>query len=1129
MKKLVLSFVALLVATVVCAQTLQTVTVGDLRFSILTIDNRSTAMVEGLSTTQQGAIIDELVIPSVLPIRGTSIPVLGISKEAFSISNCPVNIKKVFISYGVKSIGEKAFYGTSLLEDVFIPSSVTSVGSQAFLTTNSALKLHFAGLTPPTFASDAIREIVGYGSVRLVVPREADNIVNTYKEALSSAGISLQSGPVQGATLDILSKDKAYGYSLTGSNTNGTPNVSLTYVNPDHLISHTVAPRDSVIGNVKVFNVTEIGEWVCRDMASIEAVDLSQLQYLRYIGFDAFYGCSRLRSAKLGNTVQNIRSSSFRGTMLISVTIPASVHSIGVGAFDGKVFERYHVDEGNSVYATHYGLLYSKDLKTLCSVPAGLTQTKILNDDKTIWSRELECVESYAFYGCENLKIVHFPYGVKRIEASCMAYCSQLLSCAFPSSITDFAYPFFSCKNLTSIVLNLNTIPTFTPDPTGVTPMPELAVPFSMGRKYQAAAGWKNSPKITEGAYDFYKVNFGSTSMGFMAVISTTPEEINGKRYDGRVALSAQNSCAEAGQTMVVPDEISTIYGDKTFALTSIQPNVMKAEQTTDYTLTLGANVESIGFSAFEGQTHLTGLNLNANLQSIGASAFKDCGIKSALMFNYGIRSIDGKAFYGNKIPSIFIPASIEQFGSDCLAQNTKLKYFSLNSLDLWKTVADFTGVPKTCKFYVPTGVVEAYKNKQGWSGYDIEAGACDFTYRNAGILSTRYHTTILTTDPITFEGETYDGTAKYVYSQANLPGVITSNTIFDGGLYADYNLRGMHKRYLIVEYGDSCLYGATGIDTIPLENARALRRIGNYAFKGTRVRHITLPPLVEEIGKDAFTDCIALEEVLLSAVGEKVWKNRWYGNNSSSFTCYPRWDKLGQIQPFVANWPKTSGQTDTALDHLSAYFIEESGDTIVTFSVNLPIRWDNLAKDVWVYVLGTADNGFITCSHKKININTPPNQGLMLTHFKQNTVYKLTRYLYPNNYYSSLVGNSVEELDLDTVGTRDYPAKYWDYKRHLFVSANGSYKLPAGRAYLKPSQNYKTKVVVTELFPDAYKKGDVNLDDGVGPADILDLNRSILGKCAPDWFHGRDDINKDGKVSISDINHLIRYLYHPK
>ncbi|MBQ3104894.1 MAG: leucine-rich repeat domain-containing protein [Lachnospiraceae bacterium] len=78
---------------------------------------------------------------------------------------------------------------------------------------------------------------------------------------------------------------------------------------------------------------------------------------LREIGEEAFQNCSGLETIQGGNGLRRIGDRAFQGTGLRSVTIPASVEAIGVGAFDcsHRDYERTVTFEGTTLPALSYG------------------------------------------------------------------------------------------------------------------------------------------------------------------------------------------------------------------------------------------------------------------------------------------------------------------------------------------------------------------------------------------------------------------------------------------------------------------------------------------------------------------------------------------------------------------------------------------------------------------------------------------------------------------------------------------------------------------------------------------------------------------------------------------------------
>jgi uncharacterized protein (TIGR02145 family) len=158
--------------------------------------------------------------------------------------------------------------------------------------------------------------------------------------------------------------------------------------------------------------------------------------------------------------------------MLKSVTIPASVSSIGYRAFGycGSLMS-ITVAAENTRYRSEGGVLFNKNGDSLILCP----RRNPLDASYTV-PRHVTTIEQHAFSCCANLKYVMIPSGVKAIGDCAFSGsairsvtiengvavvgeyafggCSNLMSVTIPGSVASTGYAMFlSCVNLTSVTM----------------------------------------------------------------------------------------------------------------------------------------------------------------------------------------------------------------------------------------------------------------------------------------------------------------------------------------------------------------------------------------------------------------------------------------------------------------------------------------------------------------------------------------------------------------------------------------------------------------------------------------------------------------------------------------------------
>ena len=149
-----------------------------------------------------------------------------------------------------------------------------------------------------------------------------------------------------------------------------------------------------------------------------------------------------------GKIVSSISSMAFYSNDMIKVVIPAEVKSI-----DGNPFafcyklKEICLAEDNDSFVVKEGVLYTKDMKTIVSVPAGWDVTEFRVPDG------VESILVGAFSNCKILEKVELPSSLRFIGSSAFNDCDGLLSISIPDGVQELSGTFSRCDNLSECIL----------------------------------------------------------------------------------------------------------------------------------------------------------------------------------------------------------------------------------------------------------------------------------------------------------------------------------------------------------------------------------------------------------------------------------------------------------------------------------------------------------------------------------------------------------------------------------------------------------------------------------------------------------------------------------------------------
>ena len=1111
MKRFLLSTVIALMALCASAAIGDTFSVGKLNYQVTsngTTEDYPQVVVTGLSAEGKAISSLNLQIQSTVLYNGTRYRVTEIGAYAFYAQK---NLVTLWVRWGITRIKNNAFQSCTNLTQARLASSVDYIESLAF-NNCSSLKYVFCAndyIKDSNYASNCMPNNSG---MVLLVSNTAKNTVERAKGIAAFKNFATIYRNYE--AFDFAFTDG--GYYVASNLPDEKPNKNrhgvfkLVGLNSSNTEYAPTASSYTVDGYT--YDLAEVTYNACESNTNLKTVDLSRLSYLRAINDYAFKGCSALTTIKLNSSTSlSIYSEAFANcTSLTTLNLTSNVYDIYGSAVNGcSNLKTITVSTLNKHLCDVNGIVYSKDKTELVRCPPG-HNTTIFNHSS--FPSTLKEIGFEAFATCKKIQMVHIPYGVKSIRR-CFQECTGLTTLQIPSSATDFGYGTFGfIPNLTYLYCNLSTPPSGMPyGPYSSAPRLTLYVPDEAIEAYKNARYWSTWKYIKGGAFDV-TTNDAMQTLRY-TIHSNKAETINGNSYAGRAMLVYAPDPTVYSQTYAVPDHVTLANGKK-YAVTAINSNVCSGGMRASATLRLGANVDSIFSNAFQGKTMLTGLKLNSNLTFIGVNAFYDCRIANDLALPYGFKKLSPGAFYNNSFKRFLIPGSLVSLGYNALAKNNYLQELVINDPYWAKSTGwDLTKIPTSCKLYVPVGSVEAYKNNEKWGKLKVMAGSYDFTYNNADPNKTIYHMTVTSGTPLTVDGVTYAGKAKYVYHPANM--TLESPTAFDCTNSEIDMTNGGSKKYLMTEFGDSALIWCEQLTNVRVERMDHLERIGNSAFRGTKITQFTVPASCSHIGNMAFSACYKLSELMLMRNQNRTYGRLFYQLNATNFNCYINWKDHYNLYLDVSKWP-TSPYRPDCKDQLNGWVQINDGSTVSTFVVYHPVDWE--ASGLNAYIVDGYDKNKKIASTMKMGRTSTAN-GVLIEGYKQNVIYKLKRPITeptnPGNYLQGTVTS--ENLD-------QYKVAYvFDKKDKNFWKPSSGYRSEAGSAFLRLTNTQAGNTI--KVYIDRWYKatGDINGDGEVNVSDVTALINKILGSST--YSDASCDINGDGEINVSDVTALINLI----
>ena len=358
-------------------------------------------------------------------LEGQPDGVVYVGKVAYRLIEKNVPITSIVITDGTVSISPSAFEGCTSLATVIIPASVTSIGDYAFNGCPNLTSVIVFATTPPALGFNVFA-----GDRKIYVPNGTERDYkaaagwNNYTDYITVIPIEESGGACgTGVTWKLTAIPNNYILTISGTGDMGDMDSNPLWENYKSDITTVV------IGD----GVTSIGECAFYGCTSLATVSIPAS--VTSIGESAFDGCTRLATVSIPASVTSVGSYAFENTPWLGDQ-PDGVVYVGKVAYKWKGDATIATIADGTISISPRA--FSSAQITSVSIPASVTSIGV-----------------GAFQSCQDLTSVIIPASVTSIGNFAFQSCTNLESVyVLPTTPpTIGSDPFNACNALTAIVV----------------------------------------------------------------------------------------------------------------------------------------------------------------------------------------------------------------------------------------------------------------------------------------------------------------------------------------------------------------------------------------------------------------------------------------------------------------------------------------------------------------------------------------------------------------------------------------------------------------------------------------------------------------------------------------------------
>ena len=692
-------------------------------------------------------------------LKGIRLPE-GLNEIRYMAFDGCYELKSIDLPNTVSVIGEYAFTGCSGLLEVRLPQGLNQLDSYAFHDCTNLTEM----VIPSNTRAMRRKVFDGCTQLKSLVIEDSDESLECHIDAFRGFPIE---------TLHLgrnLKKDGDNYYSPFFSNMNSLRTVSfgdkVTTIPHEAFFCCRYLSNISFSDGIKI-----IGESAFTGCKSLKSLILPT--NLSSMGMEAFDDCSSLSSVQFPESLQIIPEKAFFNcSALEEIHIPSNVSSIHGQAFGNCKKLKHVVFECN---ADSLGLEIYNNCFAQCEIDSvfigrNLSSSPFVNMkslSSVTFDDGVSSVCDNFCKGCENLKEIHFPAGIKTIGKSAFEG-SGLLSIDIPDNVAIiYGNAFKECKQLTDATIGKGVLEIGEKAFNGCDSLKSLVLkdgnaplsifgygPFKstanletlhLGRELKQSEVFREAKNLSY-------VTIGDSVSFITNQTFTNCKALKNVVFGKSLRDIGWEAFASSGlETVDIPDWVETIRSSafqRCDELTSIHlPNRLKSisQYLCSYCsklthIDIPDSVEIIEELAFSNCVSLEEVNGLGNLKELDYGVFCDCSNLKRISLPLSLESLGGACFSNcSLLDSIVIPDKVKTLPKFCFYYCTNMSSIVLGenmsciddsgiyNCEALKTITILNPVPpslyyrldgdvaKDAVLVVPNNSIDAYKNHDYW------------------------------------------------------------------------------------------------------------------------------------------------------------------------------------------------------------------------------------------------------------------------------------------------------------------------------------------------------------------------------------------------------------------------------